>query len=337
VLKLKWYAVDASGTQMASTDVHTVTVRLNDDLSPTADDVICPGKVHHTLLHNESAHTVTWQVPKVVSDNCPPADGEYPHATEAYRSNLGVTDGVFPALTSTNDEHGHTIEHTGQFSPGIYEVAYDLQDANGNEYPHECKLIIEVEQYASPVHLECPEEVPVSITGKKNYAAVTWQEPNHDNGRAHQDNNPVDVSYRPEGVVPGVAFPWGETTITVVATGTGNVSDASHNTAMCSFVVNVTDERPPELFGKRFHCRKLANGATAPGAAPYRLCESSKFLEITEHPHYNDTGGYTIDHVGALPHQECCDSELGDGTIVPHQCTVESPLISYCEPNPAGR
>ena len=52
---------------------------------------------------------------------------------------------------------------------------------------------LEVEQYASPVHLECPEEVQASLTGKKNYAPVAWVEPDHTNGRAHQDNNPVNV------------------------------------------------------------------------------------------------------------------------------------------------
>jgi hypothetical protein len=332
VLLLKWYAEDASGTQMDLSDMHSVLIHLADNVPPTANDVICPAKFHVTLLHNESTASVTWQIPKVVSDNCPPKNDEYPHATEEARFPGGV---AFPGLTDELDDNGHVVGHAGPFPPGIYEVDYTLRDSKGNTYPHECEMIIEVEQYTSPVHLECPDEVPASITGKKNYAAVSWQEPNNNNGKAHQDNNPVNVTYRPQGVVPGMAFPWGTTTIVVVATGAGNVSDAAHNTAECSFVVNVTDERPPTLYGKRYHCRKLPDGTTAPGAAPYRLCKASKHLHITEHSSYLETGGYTIDHVDEMPYQECCDSEFPNGTIQHHHCNYETELMSYCDPGHA--
>jgi hypothetical protein len=328
-LILKYYAVDASGTVMDSAEEHRVQIGLKDSVAPTTDDVFCPAKFHVTLLHNESTATVQWSVPRVVSDNCPPRRAHYPYGTkEAQTSSTGA----FPEITETSDSEGHHAL-VGHFGPGTYEVDYTLKDSNNNLYPHECEMLIEVEQYASPVHLECPAEVPAVISGKKNYAPVAWQEPDHNNGKAHQDNNPVNVTYKPEGVVPGMAFPWGTTTITVVATGTGSVSDASHNYAECSFVVNVTDERPPELWGKQYHCRKLANGDTAPGAAPYRLCEAKKHLNVKEHKSYLDTGGYTIEGVGALPYRDCCDSETQDGTIVSHQCKWESDLMSYCAPN----
>jgi hypothetical protein len=328
-LMLKYYAIDASGTRMDSAEVHTVNVGLKDNVAPSKDDVFCPAKFHVTILHNETTATVQWNVPRVVSDNCPPTETQYPVGEEEARTS---STGAFPQLAERTNENGHPAL-AGQFAPGTYEVDYSLRDSNGNLYPHECEMIIEVEQYASPVHLECPAEVPASITGKKNYAPVAWQEPNHNNGKAHQDNNPVTVTYKPEGVVPVMAFPWGTTAITVVATGTGNVSDASHNVAECSFVVNVADERGPELWGKQYHCRKLATGDTSPGVAPYRLCEAQKHLNVKEHSHYADTGGYTIESVGTLPHQDCCDSEMQDGTVVPHQCKNESDLMSYCAPS----
>jgi len=329
-LMLKYYAVDASGTPMDSAEEHKVNIGLKDNIAPTTDDVFCPSKFHVTLLHNETTATVQWSLPRVVSDNCPPKEGgRYPYGIEEARA---ASHGAFPALKETSDKMGRAAL-VGHFEPGTYEVDYTLKDSNGNLYPHECEMIIEVEQYASPVHLECPDEVPVAITGKKNYAPVAWQEPDHNNGKAHQDNNPVNVTYKPAGVVPGMAFPWGTTTITVVATGSGSVADASHNVAECSFVVNVSDERPPELWGKQYHCRKLANGDTAPGAAPYRLCEAQKHLNVKEHKSYLDTGGYSIEGVGSLPYRDCCDSETQDGTIVSHQCKWESDLISYCAPN----
>jgi hypothetical protein len=314
---------------MDSAEVHTVSIGLKDNVAPSTDDVFCPAKFHTTLLHNETTATVQFSVPRLVSDNCPPTESDYPVGKEEARKS---SSGAFPKLAITTDANGHPAL-AGQFAPGTYEVDYTLRDSNGNLYPHECEMIIEVEQYASPIHLECPAEVPESITGKKNYAPVAWQEPNQNNGKAHQDNNPVNVTYKPEGVVSGMAFPWGTTTITVVATGTGSVADASHNVAECSFVVNVTDERPPELWGKQYHCRKLSTGDTAPGVAPYRLCKAEKHLTIKEHSSYLDTGGYTIESVGSLPHQDCCDSETGDGAIVSHQCKWESELISYCAPS----
>ena len=60
-----------------------------------------------------------------------------------------------------------------------------------------CKSIRSV-----PPQLGEADEVSASITGKKNYAPITWQEPKHEKGRGHQDNNPVDVEEsgrRPSG------------------------------------------------------------------------------------------------------------------------------------------
>jgi hypothetical protein len=280
-------------------------------------------------LHNETSHTLSWAKPTVNSDNCPPTNGAYPQAEEEARN--GLAGNTFPQTTDQYDASDNVIGHTGQFPVGAYEIDYSLHDSNGNAYGHECKVEIEVEQYASPVHLECPGEVPASITGEKNYASVTWEEPNHNNGRAHQDNNPVAVSYSP-AVVPGMAFPWGTTTITVIAEGSGNVSDAAHNRAECSFIVNVTDARPPTLHGKKYHCRKLPSGETAPGTAPYRICKATKHLAVQEHASYIDTGGYTITAVEEIEAQTCCDSEFANGTIISHYCAYESDLISYCSP-----
>jgi hypothetical protein len=330
MLLLLYYAVDAGGIRMNPGDYVYVRVHLEDNVGPTADDVTCPAKVHLTLLHNETSATVSWMKPTLNSDNCPPANGQYPPAKEEGR----MSSLAFPKLADKYDDTNTlVIGHTGQFEPGTYEVDYSLRDSEGNVYPHECKMHIEVEQYASPVHLECPEEVQASLTGKKNYAPVAWVEPDHTNGRAHQDNNPVNVSYYP-AVVPGMPFPWGTTTITVIAEGAGDVAHAAHNRAECSFVVNVTDQRPPLLDGKQYRCRTLPSGATAPGAEPYRLCKAPKHLTIREHSSYVDTGGYSVEAVDEMPAQPCCESMFANGTVLQHHCRSESDMISFCEPGP---
>jgi hypothetical protein len=331
MLLIKYYAVDAGGVRMDSANIVNVKIHLEDNVAPSADDVHCPAKIHVTLLHNETSASLSWSKPTVTGDNCPPKNGSYPAATEEARESMSDHD--FPkTLDQYDGTNTRVIGHSGLFPPGTYEIDYTLRDSQTNVYPHECKVEIEVEQYASPVHLECPDEVPASITGRKNFVPVRWQEPNSNNGKAHQDNNPVSVSYYPP-VVPGMAFPWGSTTITVIAEGTGKVADASHNRAECSFVVNVTDGRPPKLNGKKFHCRKLPGGASAPGVPPYRLCQASKSMLIKEHSNYMSNGGYTIQSVEEMPALPCCDAELPDGTIQTHSCHSDSDLISYCKPD----
>lgn len=330
MLMIQYYAVDAGGIQMDPANVVRVKIHLEDKIAPIADEVECPPKIHVTLLHNETAAPLSFAIPTVKGDNCPPRNGKYPPAKEEARESMSGHE--FPELTDKH-EGTHTTDvtgHRGAFPPGTYEIDYTLHDSQGNVYPHECKVEIEVEQYASPVHLECPSEVPASISGKKDYVPVMWQEPDHNNGKAHQDNNPVSVSYYPP-VVPGMAFPWGTTTVTVIAEGTGDVAEASHNRAECSFIVNVTDERPPTLHGKQYHCKRLPNGDSAAGIPPYRICQASKYMTIKEHPSYLNTGGYTILEVGKMPEQPCCDSELPDGTVQKHHCHWESDLVSFCK------
>jgi hypothetical protein len=329
-LLLVYSAVDGGGKQMDPADFVNITVRLEDSIGPSADDVICPANVHVALLHNESHATISWMKPTVIRDNCPPRNGAYPRAQEEARESISGV--AFPTtIDRYDDANTHVVGHTGQFQPGVYEVDYSLRDSSGNIYQHECKISIEVEQYASPVHLECPKEITASITGKKNFVPVMWEEPDHKNGRAHQDTNPVNVSYYP-AVLPGMAFPWGTTTITILAEGMGKVFTGEHNRAECSFVVSVTDERPPMLDGKQYQCRKLPTGATAPGAAPFRLCQAKKHLTIHEHSSYNDTGGYSIRSVDEMALQPCCASEGANGTLIEHYCHWESEMVSYCKP-----
>merc|ERR1719379_806005 len=322
MVMLSYTAEDSSGTMMNPSDVHTVKIHLADKIPPGLNDVQCPAKHRVTIAHNATTATVQWQLPRVLADNCPAKgqNGEYPHAVNVSRSSTVS----FPPLTNQVDEHGHVIGHIGQFAPGTYEVDYDLSDSHGNIYPHECSMLIEVEQCASPVHLQCPDEITATISGEQNYALVHWPDPN-----AHQDNNPVEVSYSPP-VESGMPFPWGSTTIRVIARGAGNVSDSSHNYAECLFVVNVVDSRPPTVSGQKYHCRKQ-NGTTAPGVAPYHVCRAKSFMTIQEHPHYVDTGGYSVKSVGELPEQSCCASEHPNGTIVEHYCRWESEMVSYCE------
>ena len=80
--------------------------------------------------------------PTLNSDNCPPANGQYPPAKEEGR----MSSLAFPKLADKYDDTNTlVIGHTGQFEPGTYEVDYSLRDSEGNVYPHECKMHIEVE------------------------------------------------------------------------------------------------------------------------------------------------------------------------------------------------
>ena len=83
------------------------------------------------------------QQPTVKSDNCPPRNGKYPSAQEEARQ--GLSGNVFPQVIDKYDAtSAYIIGHTGPFPPGTFEVAYSPHDSNGNAYPHECKVEIEV-------------------------------------------------------------------------------------------------------------------------------------------------------------------------------------------------
>merc|ERR1719335_2160855 len=107
---------------MSTGSVVNVRVHLVDAVAPSSEDITCPGKIHTTLLHNETSHALSWAKPTVNSDNCPPTNGAYPQAQEEARN--GLAGNTFPEVTDQYDASDNVIGHTGQFPVGAYEIDY---------------------------------------------------------------------------------------------------------------------------------------------------------------------------------------------------------------------
>ena len=100
---------------------------------------------------------------------------------------------------------------------GSHVVNYAVADAFGNVLEdEECSFTIEVKQKAHPVDLMCPANVIMTTLEDASFAIVTWEPP-----VATQGGKKLDQSHivYPQGVEPGLPFPFGTTTILVHANG----------------------------------------------------------------------------------------------------------------------
>jgi hypothetical protein len=97
-----------------------------------------------------------------------------------------------------------------------------------------CVLTVNISDNQAPVIIDCPADFTV-YTGPGRTTCdqvATWTEP------TASDNCGGAVTWT-RSHAPGSVFPVGNTTVTYIAT------DASGNTATCSFVVTVIDDTPP--------------------------------------------------------------------------------------------
>ncbi|MEM7185977.1 MAG: HYR domain-containing protein, partial [Bacteroidota bacterium] len=144
-------------------------------------------------------------------------------AVVTWTAPVGTDNCPGPVTTSTHNP-GDT------FPVGTTTVTYTVTDASGNTAM--CSFDVTVNDTEDPA-ITCPGNITVGNDAGSCDAVVTWTAP------VGTDNCPGPVTTSTHN--PGDTFPVGTTTVTYT------VTDASGNTAMCSFDVTVNDTEDPTI------------------------------------------------------------------------------------------
>jgi hypothetical protein len=299
-----------SNAWMVNKAEHCVELTLT-DITPPYDYAGCPDDIYVEIDAHLNSTEITWTPPTISGDNCD-AHGTVPDAMEQ------SDPPKYPGMT---------------FPVGSHVVNYAVEDAFGNVLEdEECTFTVEVKQKAHPVDLVCPADVILTTLEDASFAIVTWEPPVATQGGKILEGKHIVY---PQGVEPGLPFPFGTTTILVHADGeiTGKRADEHLMFDECIFNVTVKDPQRPEVDGRLYRCREDQLDHSH-FAMPFRVCEGPD-LAWVPHPKYIHTHGYDI--IGTHPTSlECCTSEEG----VDHVCTKVTtpvdvePLVSYCKPKP---
>ncbi len=145
---------------------------------------------------------------------------------------------TFSAPTATDNCDGTVVTLNegslgsgSEFPVGTTTVTYTATDAAGNTSTVSFDVIVTDNQDPT---IACPANVTMSTETGVSYAVV-----NFENATA-TDNCDVSVE-QTAGLASGSQFPIGVSTVTFTAT------DASGNTAECSFTITITDNEPPTI------------------------------------------------------------------------------------------
>jgi hypothetical protein len=280
---------------------HSVLLTVKDETPPTAIDQ-CPENINIEIEPTEMSAVVNWTVPKVSEDNCLVDDMEQPP----------------PAVEFEGKTPGMTME------VGAHIVKYSFHDAHGNAYPEECSFEVRIVHKNHPVNVTCPELDVFDTLLNSDFAIVTWDTPVVlQNGQILDSSH---ITYEPS-VAPGMPFPFGETTIKVIAKGQNYVAvqEGHQDLEMdeCYFKVQVGDPQSPKCDGRQYRC-----AAGASGTKPFGICDGPE-LEISFHDDFDVTHVYETTGVTELVSEDCCTSEED----VQHQCSVISGTGSkQCKP-----
>jgi hypothetical protein len=142
-----------------------------------------------------------------------------------------------PATATDNCDAQLTVVQTGgpasgsSFPVGTTTITYTATDASGNVGT--CSFDIIVHDYQPPVMTSCPQDIFVSTDPGDCGALVSWAIP------TASDNCPGVTVTQLSGPANGSFIAPGTHTVVYVAT------DASGNTATCSFDVEVQDDEAP--------------------------------------------------------------------------------------------
>jgi len=292
--ELVYVATDSSGNRA----VHTAIAELEDDAKPTGI-AGCPAEdIFVEIEPSETQGHANWTLPYVSADNCL-AFGGIPAPQEAN----GLAPGWFPV--------------------GSHPVSYALQDANANVYAKECKFTVEVKQKAHPVELTCPDPVVINTVELAGFGVPTWDLPVAMQGG--KQLGAEHISYR-HGAAPGMPFPYGQTSVTVLAQGavTGERTHEDEQSDECTFTVTVKDPYRPYVDGRHFRCKEEG------GAEPFGVCAGAD-LEVSLHPGYEDTGGYDLAGSTTRTGLACCTDQQ-DRAYSCKPGPGDAPLFSYCQP-----
>lgn len=193
-----------------NTAICSFTVNVDDDELPLID---CPLDAVVDNDQGQCGAVVTGIAPLGFSDNCPGVQVEF------FLS--GATTG-----SGTGDASG-TI-----FNVGVTTVTYLATDAAGNE--RRCNFTVTVKDVEDP-QIVCPQDITIDADQGICGAQVIYLTP------GIFDNCPNPTLTLTAGLPSGSTFPVGTTTVEYTAT------DASGNTAVCSFNVTVEDNEDPVI------------------------------------------------------------------------------------------
>jgi hypothetical protein len=268
---------------------HSVLLTVKDKTPPTAIDQ-CPENISIEIEPTEMSATVNWTVPKVSEDNC-----------------LGTGEAPPPPVEFEDKYPGMTMD------VGAHIVKYAFHDAHGNAYDEECQFEVKITHKKHPVSVTCPSLDVFDTLLNSDFAIVSWDTP-----VAMQNGEILDsshIKYEPS-VAPGMPFPFGETTIKVIATGKNYTAvQEGHQgleTDECYFKVKVGDPQSPKCDGREYRC-----SGSSSGTKPYGLCDGPE-LEISFHKDFDATHVYETVGVEQLVNEDCCSNEED----VEHECSV---------------
>ncbi len=158
---------------------------------------------------------------------------------------------VFAAASATDNCPGVDVQQTAgpasgsAFPTGVSTITYTATDGSGNTAT--CSFTITVTENEPPV-INCPTDITSDTDPNACEAVVNYTPP------TGSDNCPGATTVLISGLGSGAAFPIGTTTETY------EVTDASGNTATCSFTVTVVDNETPVL-----DCPPTINADNDPG------------------------------------------------------------------------
>lgn len=221
-------ALDASNNQAQC----SFTVTVNDMQAPT---VTCPAPIVHSTDPNVCNAVVTFADPSV-TDNCPPCNsGGAGKPGQGPNLQIGCSVVCTPASGST-------------FQKGVTTVSCTATDASSNTA--QCSFTVTINDTQPPT-VTCPAPIIQNTGANVCTAVVTFADP------TVSDNcPPCNVSAEKPGQKPsagtgncsvvcspasGSTFQKGVTTVSCTAT------DASNNTAQCSFTVTINDTQTPTI------------------------------------------------------------------------------------------
>jgi hypothetical protein len=283
---------------------HSVLLTVVDLTPPTSIDK-CPDNISIEIEPWEMSAVVNWTVPQVDGDNCLLGYSLPPPQAEEF----------------TNKYPGMSMD------VGAHIVKYSFMDAQGNPYHEECIFEVRISHKNKPLDLTCPSLEVFDTLNNSNFAIVSWPTP-----VALQNGQVLDAShitYEPS-VAPGMPFPFGETTIKVIARGENySAVKEGHQeleTDECYFKVKVGDPQKPECDGREYRC-----AAQASGVKPYGVCDGPELI-VSFHDGYESTSEYEATGVRKLADEACCTSEAE----VAHECSVISGTGSK-QCTPVGR
>jgi subtilisin-like proprotein convertase family protein len=215
----------------------------------TGDNCGVASVVNDAPAHfNKGTTTVTWTVTDSSGNTATAtqlvtvSDHENPTITcpgnMVVSTDLGQCTAVVTYSVSSSDNcPGQSVTQTAglasgsAFPKGITTNSFTVTDASGNTAS--CSFTVTVQDHENPT-ITCPGNMVVNTDAGQCTAVVTYSV-------SSSDNCPGQSVTQTAGLASGSAFPKG------ITTNSFTVTDASGNTASCSFTVTVQDHENPTI------------------------------------------------------------------------------------------